>query len=108
MVDDEELKTKYASRVFYLNQNVNLTNSIHLFYPIQNRKRLSFNHSRMLKLDDDVLCVRISPNSRLIAVALLDSTVKVFFMDTLKVTLFYLLNFIIQMMNKSNLFQSCS
>jgi U3 small nucleolar RNA-associated protein 12 len=50
-----------------------------------NRKRLSFNHSRTLKLDDDVLCVKISPNGRLIAVALLDTTVKIFFMDSLKV-----------------------
>jgi U3 small nucleolar RNA-associated protein 12 len=61
----------------------------------------------MLKLDDDVLCVRISPNSRLVAVALLDSTVKVFFMDTLKVTLFLkLFNF--SNVNLTKRFQSCS
>lgn len=51
------------------------------------KKRLTFNHSRTLKLDDDVLCVKISPNGRLIAVALLDTTVKVFFMDSLKLFL---------------------
>ncbi|KAG5456154.1 MAG: WD40-repeat-containing domain protein, partial [Olpidium bornovanus] len=42
---------------------------------------------RTLKMADDVLCVRYSPDQKLIAVALLDATVKVFFHDTLK---FYL------------------
>jgi U3 small nucleolar RNA-associated protein 12 len=51
------------------------------------RKRLTFTHNRTLKLDDDVLCLRISPNGRLLACALLDSTVKVFFMDSLKLYL---------------------
>lgn len=60
LIDDEELKTK---------------------------KRLTFNSTKTLKLDDDALCVKISPNGRLIAVALLDTTVKVFFMDTLKLFL---------------------
>jgi U3 small nucleolar RNA-associated protein 12 len=35
-------------------------------------------------MTEDVLSVRYSPNSKLLAVALLDSTVKVFFQDTLK------------------------
>ncbi|RNA37212.1 WD repeat-containing 3, partial [Brachionus plicatilis] len=60
LVDDEESKTK---------------------------KRLSFIHQKTLKLDDDVLCIKISPNGKLIAVALLDTTVKVFFMDSLKLFL---------------------
>ena len=47
-------------------------------------KRLSLLHSRTLKLDEDVLCVRFSPDGRLVAVALLDATVKIFFVDTLK------------------------
>lgn len=47
-------------------------------------KVLSVLHTRSLKLEECVLCVKISPNSRLIAVALLDSTVKVFYLDTLK------------------------
>ncbi|XP_076248996.1 WD repeat-containing protein 3 isoform X2 [Calliopsis andreniformis] len=47
-------------------------------------KVLSVLHSRTLKLEDSVLCVRISPNSRFVAVALLDSTVKIFFLDTFK------------------------
>ena len=35
-------------------------------------------------MTDDVLSVRYSPNGRFLAVALLDSTVKVFYQDTLK------------------------
>ncbi|KAG9104730.1 hypothetical protein FRC06_011624 [Ceratobasidium sp. 370] len=41
-------------------------------------------HARTLKMSEDVLSVRYSPNSKLLAIALLDSTVKVFFQDTLK------------------------
>ena len=41
-------------------------------------------HTRTLQLSDDVLCVKLSPDGRLLVVALLDSTVKVFFVDTLK------------------------
>ncbi|KAG9299604.1 hypothetical protein G9A89_020775 [Geosiphon pyriformis] len=41
-------------------------------------------HTRTLKVTDDVLCVRYSPNSKLIAVSLLDATVKVFYQDSLK------------------------
>ncbi|XP_066603628.1 WD repeat-containing protein 3 isoform X2 [Prorops nasuta] len=47
-------------------------------------KVLSVLHTRTLKLEESVLCVRISPNNRFVAVALLDSTVKIFFLDTLK------------------------
>uniref|UniRef100_A0A671RRG1 WD repeat-containing protein 3-like n=1 Tax=Sinocyclocheilus anshuiensis TaxID=1608454 RepID=A0A671RRG1_9TELE len=35
--------------------------------------------------DEDVLCVRYSPDQRLLAVSLLDCTVKIFYTDTLKV-----------------------
>jgi len=50
--------------------------------------RLGVVHTRTLKMSDDVLCVRYS-NTRdstklLLAVALLDCTVKVFHEDTLK------------------------
>ncbi|KAG8711931.1 hypothetical protein FRC11_001431 [Ceratobasidium sp. 423] len=41
-------------------------------------------HVRTLKMSEDVLSVRYSPNSKFLAVALLDSTVKVFFQDSLK------------------------
>lgn len=47
--------------------------------------RLTLAHTRSLKLSEDVLGVCHSPNGRLLAVALLDSTIKVFFTDTLKV-----------------------
>lgn len=40
-------------------------------------KQLVVRHTRTLKMADDVLCVRISPDGKLIAVALLDSTIKV-------------------------------
>lgn len=48
-------------------------------------KVLSLLHSKTLKLEDSVLCVRISPNGKFVAAALLDSTVKIFFVDTFKV-----------------------
>jgi U3 small nucleolar RNA-associated protein 12 len=41
-------------------------------------------HIKTLKMTDDVLVVKYSPDGRLLAVALLDSTVKVFYQDTLK------------------------
>ncbi|RUP50042.1 WD40-repeat-containing domain protein [Jimgerdemannia flammicorona] len=47
-------------------------------------KRLTLVHMRTLKMSDDVLCVRYSPDQNLIAVSLLDATVKVFYHDTLK------------------------
>ncbi|MEE6513026.1 hypothetical protein FKM82_020453, partial [Ascaphus truei] len=50
----------------------------------QSSRRLSLKQTRVLQLDEDVLCVRHSPDGRLVAVALLDCTVKVFFHDTLK------------------------
>ncbi|KAK7807812.1 hypothetical protein U0070_012046 [Myodes glareolus] len=48
------------------------------------QKRLSVKHTRTLQLDEDVLCVTYSPNQKLLAVSLLDCTVKVFYVDTLK------------------------
>uniref|UniRef100_A0A672U394 WD repeat-containing protein 3 n=1 Tax=Strigops habroptila TaxID=2489341 RepID=A0A672U394_STRHB len=48
------------------------------------QKRLSMKHVRVLQLDEDVLCVRYSPNQKLLAVSLLDCTVKVFYVDTLQ------------------------
>lgn len=49
--------------------------------------RLRLNHTRTLKVADDILSIRYSPDSRLLAVALLDNTVKVFFVDSLKLFL---------------------
>ncbi|KAH9482937.1 putative WD repeat-containing protein C3D6.12 [Psilocybe cubensis] len=51
---------------------------------VQSGKLLSLTHIRTLKMADDVLAVRYSPNSKFLAVALLDSTVKVFYQDSLK------------------------
>nr|XP_026488456.1 WD repeat-containing protein 3 [Vanessa tameamea] len=50
-------------------------------------KVLSLLHTRTLELEDAVTAVSVSPNNKFIAVALLDSTVKIFFLDTFK---FYL------------------
>ncbi len=47
-------------------------------------KRITLAHTKTLKMTDDVLCIRISPDGRLLAVALLDTTVKVFYTDSLK------------------------
>ena len=46
--------------------------------------QLSIAHSRTLTMTDDVLCVRVSPDGKLLAIALLDSTVRVFFTESLK------------------------
>ncbi|KDN52502.1 WD40 repeat-like protein [Tilletiaria anomala UBC 951] len=46
--------------------------------------KLSLEHVRTLKMTDDILCACFSPNGKLLALALLDSTVKVFFADSLK------------------------
>ncbi|XP_068631733.1 WD repeat-containing protein 3 [Battus philenor] len=50
-------------------------------------KVLSILHTRTLELEETVCAVKISPNNKFIAVALMDSTVKIFFLDTFK---FYL------------------
>lgn len=47
-------------------------------------RTLGLEHVRTLKMSDDVLAVKISPDGRLLAVSLLDATIKVFFVDTLK------------------------
>ncbi|EDU50693.1 F-box/WD repeat containing protein pof1 [Pyrenophora tritici-repentis] len=49
--------------------------------------RLKLTESRILKVNDDVLSIQVSPDSRLLAVATLDNTVKVFFVDSLKLFL---------------------
>jgi len=47
-------------------------------------RRVTIVHTRTLQMTDEVLALRCSPDGKLIAVALLDSTVKVFYLDTLK------------------------
>ncbi|PWN52274.1 WD40 repeat-like protein [Violaceomyces palustris] len=48
------------------------------------RQQLSLVHVRTLKMTDDILCARFSPNGKLLALSLLDNTVKVFYADSLK------------------------
>ena len=49
--------------------------------------RLKLAHKRTLKVADDILSIYFSPDSRLLAVSTLDNTVKVFFVDSLKLFL---------------------
>ncbi|KAF3933964.1 Beta-TrCP [Dactylella cylindrospora] len=46
--------------------------------------KLRLVNNRVLKLNDDILSLKFTPNGQLLAVALLDNTVKVFFTDSLK------------------------
>jgi U3 small nucleolar RNA-associated protein 12 len=46
--------------------------------------RLKLQHTRTLKLPEDVLVVRYTPDQKLVTVALLDRTIKIFFSNTLK------------------------
>lgn len=46
--------------------------------------KLKMFHDTTLELNDDVLAVKISPDNRLLAISLLDNTVKVFFLDSMK------------------------
>lgn len=49
--------------------------------------KLKLVQSKVLKVSDDILNLRYSPDGKYLAVALLDSTVKVFFTDSLKLYL---------------------
>ena len=49
--------------------------------------RFKLAHTRTLKVSDDILSLRFSPDSRLVALSLLDNTVKIFFVDSLKLFL---------------------
>lgn len=49
--------------------------------------KLHLSHSKTLELNESVLAVRVSSDSKYLSVSLMDNTVKVFFFDTLK---FYL------------------
>ncbi|KAL8819678.1 MAG: hypothetical protein Q9191_007682 [Dirinaria sp. TL-2023a] len=53
----------------------------------QTTPRFKLVHTRTLKVADDILSLRFSPDSRLVAISLLDNTVKVFFTDSLKLFL---------------------
>ncbi|XP_039138064.1 LOW QUALITY PROTEIN: WD repeat-containing protein 3 [Dioscorea cayenensis subsp. rotundata] len=51
---------------------------------LEDSKQLTVANTRTLKMNDDVLAISLSPDGKYVAVALLDCTIKVFFMDTLK------------------------
>ena len=55
--------------------------------PQAQQRQLSVVLSRSLTLSDDVLCLRHSPDGRFLAVGLLDSTVRVFHLDSLRFSL---------------------
>lgn len=46
--------------------------------------KMKLKHTKSLELGEDILSVKLSPDSRLVAASLLDNTVKVFFTDSLK------------------------
>lgn len=48
---------------------------------------LKFQHKQTLELTDEVLCVRVSPDAKFLAVSLLNNNVQVVFFDTLKLYL---------------------
>lgn len=48
---------------------------------------LKLQHTQRLELPEEVLCVRVSPDARLLAVSLLNNNVQVVFMDSLKLFL---------------------
>ncbi|RLV93993.1 U3 small nucleolar RNA-associated protein 12 [Spathaspora sp. JA1] len=49
--------------------------------------QLRFKHSQTLELNEDVLCVKISPDGKYLAVSLLNNNVQVVFFDSLKLFL---------------------
>lgn len=55
----------------------NLFILVTLFVLFQATKQLNVSNVRTLRMNDDVLVVAISPDAKYVAVALLDSTVKV-------------------------------
>ncbi|KAE8220668.1 hypothetical protein CF319_g5839 [Tilletia indica] len=50
----------------------------------QQQQQLVLVHTRTLRMTDDILSIKFSPNGKLLALSLLDATVKIFFADTLK------------------------
>lgn len=49
--------------------------------------RMRFVHNKTIEVNEDVLCVKVSPDARLLAVSLLNNNVQVIFMDTSKLFL---------------------
>ena len=53
-------------------------------FELSDQKTLQFFLARTLQLTDDAVAIKHSPDSKLLAVSLLDSTIKLFFNDSLK------------------------
>lgn len=49
--------------------------------------KIKFNHKQTLELSDEILSVKISPDSRLLAISLLNNNVQVIYLDTMKLFL---------------------
>lgn len=49
--------------------------------------RLGFRQTRQLEMAEDVLCVKVSPDGRLLAASLLDHTIKVYYLDRWAMTM---------------------
>ena len=84
---DAQITSLHLSDTYYISGSTDKTVK---FWELKRRVRsdeLRLKHTRTLQLGDGVIGVRLSPDARLLAVVLLDLTVKVFFTDTLK---FYL------------------
>ena len=52
---------------------------------VDDKQQLTLRHARTLQLNDEVNCVRFTPDGKYIIVGLMDNTAKVFFEDTFKV-----------------------
>jgi U3 small nucleolar RNA-associated protein 12 len=52
---------------------------------VDDKQQLTLRHARTLQLNDEVNCVRFTPDGKYIVVGLMDNTAKVFFEDTFKV-----------------------
>lgn len=52
--------------------------------PNLDRKVLSLLHYKSLEVDD-AHCAKVSPDNKLLAVALIDSTIRIYFLNTFKV-----------------------
>ena len=49
--------------------------------------KLKFHHTQTMELSDEVLCVKVSPNGKLLAMSLLNNNVQVIYLDTMKLFL---------------------
>ena len=50
----------------------------------EGRRELGIAHVKTLQMAEDVLSVKVTPDGKLLSVSLLDNTLKVFFVDSLK------------------------